>query len=320
MKVKISDMMAHIEDDSVTLRTDNTASLANIKEATMKKIHGDNTGHKTPRRLSRTLLIAAVVAAALSISALAVWRLSLKELEAQNGSLSMAGLRGTAQYAASEEWEGYVQDWFDKGENMAEPGSETDEYFDYCALSEEAKAELDSLLDRYDLKMHETPVYAYTLEELYALTGRSGFMPAGAQSGEYPVGGRFYPDGTFFFNGDLDVPDAGGVAYQFYSCNKDYFTRGLSLLSERLENPVEWTYTTSEGVAVLLALGSYTSVMAADMDDCFVFVNILSGRDNDRQGGSDAATAAYGAPILDRAALEALAESFDLTAINDLSA
>ena len=290
----------------------------------MSKLNLDTKTYTHKHKTSRVLLIAAMIVMALSASAFAIWKLSLRDLEgpkevfSEQSTLSLSSIQGTTQYIAAAEWERHVQEWFDEGENMVQPDYVADEYSMYEAISQEAKDTLDALLVKYDLKMHGMPTYPGTLDELYSAVGVSGFMPAPGTGGVQPVSGTLYDDGTFSLNCAADLPDVGTVAYQFYSFGKAYFTRGAYMLADRLEAPEEWIYTTSEGIDVLLAIGRYKSILAVDMDDCFIFVNIMSGRMNDA-AGNDGATAAYGAPTLDRMALEAFADSFDFKIINALS-
>lgn len=325
MEKKISDMMDHILDDTVDIQILDIASSKKIKEETMSKLYTKTDSNKRVRKTASIILIAAVIALALSASAFAICQLCLEGLKGpaevfpDDNMLSLVSIQGTTQYAAATEWEGYVQAWYDAGENMVEPGMETDEYFYYHAITQEARDTLDALLKKYDLKMHSAPTNANTLAELYSTVGISGFMPAIGETGDYPVSGTIYDDGTFSFNCTADLSGAGSVSYQFYSFGKDYFTRGIYMFEDRLESPEEWQYTTADGVDVLLALGEYKSILAVDMDNCFIFVNIMSGKSNETTG-TDGADASYGMPTLDKAALEVFAESFDFTAINGLSA
>lgn len=323
MKKRISDMMDNIQDDSVDIQIKDIASSQRIKEVTMSKLHPAAKTYTHKHRPHRVLLIAAAIAMALSAGALALWRLSLRDLEGpkevftDQGTLSLSSMQGTAQYAAAAEWEGHVQRWFDEGENMVQPGYVPDEYAMYNAFSQEAKDTLDALLAKYGLKMHGMPANPGTLDELYSAVGVSGFMPG--PGGERPASCTLYVDGTFSCSSAAELLNARAVNYQLCAFGKEYFTRGAYMLADRLEEPEEWTYTTSSGVEVLLALGSGKSILAVDMDDCFIFVDIMSGRTN-AAAGNDAAAAAYGAPALSKAALEAFAEGFDFKAINGLSA
>lgn len=96
-----------------------------------------------------------------------------------------------------------------------------------------------------------------------------------------------------------------------YCLTKGTFTR-LGYLLANTSDFNEWAYITEEGTDVLLAISDNKSIMAANLDNCFVFVNILSGTDNNRGH-------ALGAQPVDKSSIEAFAECFDFMAINSLS-
>ena len=74
MKIRISDMMDHIRDDTVDIQAADRASMERIKEATMGKIHTQpGTGSRSRRPARAALAVAAaVLALALSVTAYAV--------------------------------------------------------------------------------------------------------------------------------------------------------------------------------------------------------------------------------------------------------
>lgn len=71
MENKISDMMDHILDDTVDIQILDVASSEKIKEATMSKLYTKTDSNKRVHKVSRVILIAAIVALALSVSAFA---------------------------------------------------------------------------------------------------------------------------------------------------------------------------------------------------------------------------------------------------------
>ena len=294
------------------------------KEASMKKLHGNTNTHRRTRKVSTILIAAALAVSLLTGAAFAIYHFGLKDLEGptvQIGeeevhTLALNGLKGTPEYEAAQKWESHVNEWYEKGENLLTVDSvvdESDMYFNYGAISQEAKDTLDALLDEYGLKMHNTHTYVYSFDELDAALGISGFMPAAGDNGELPVSGSVYDDGTFSFNCAAALPDGTDVRYQFYHFVNGTFTRIGNLLADANDFE-EWTYTTSSGDDVLLAISANKSIMAVNLDSSFVFVNILSGTEN-----SDANRTSYGAQPVEKSDLEAFADSFDFAALNGLS-
>lgn len=313
MEIKISDMMDHIQDDSVQIRTKEFTSPERIKEVTMATLHTQTKTHKLSHKASRVLMIAAALVMILSISALAAfgWPFSLNAMQGEGGNhLSLNGIAGMPEYEAALEWESLLKK-LDANELF--PDTVIDNYSEYSAFSQEAKDSLDSLLKKYGLRMHKNRTQLCSIEELYAAAGAEGFMPVPGDSGVYPVSARYYDDGTFTFNCAALLPDGTNILYNCYCQVKGTFTR-LGYLMADANNFEEWSYTTEDGTAVLLAIGNNNSILAANLDNCFVFVHIRSGTVNNRGDGS------LGAQTIDKSDLEAFSEGFDFTVINGLSA
>ena len=68
MKIKISDMMDHVENVPVEIREKDISSAELIKEATMKKIHKTSSQTHVVRKISKAGIVAAVMVATLSIT------------------------------------------------------------------------------------------------------------------------------------------------------------------------------------------------------------------------------------------------------------
>lgn len=328
MKIRISDMMDHMPDDSVPVRGEDAVSVGKIKERVAAGLRFASAERGGPRRVRRVLLIAAALALVLSLSAAGINRIiSLAEMRGPDThygpTVSEVGLSGSPEYQASLEWNEYLRELYDSGKNEPAPGAEWDVYDEYGAHSLEARDTLDSLAERYGLRLHaETYTQVNSLEDLYAVTGVNGFMPETGglgkfeEAGHYPLGGKVYGDGTLSFNASAALPGVSRVLYSFNSYAKGLFHRDPNPIV-RDAGLEEWTYTTNDGTQVLLALGSYQSIMAAELEDCFIYVHIYSGSDNNGSG-TDSADRSRGEPAVGRADLEDFAESFDFAAINAL--
>jgi len=62
---------------------------------------------------------------------------------------------------------------------------------------------------------------------------------------------------------------------------------------------------------VLLAISANKSILAVNLDNSLVFVNILSGTENSDENRSN-----YGAQPISKSDLEAFADSFDFVTLN----
>lgn len=323
-------MMALIQDDTVPLQIETIASSERIKELTMAKIHTKT--HKRINKASRMLLIAAVAVMVLTASALAVVTLNfgLKDMQGRTAhSISSNGFSGMPEYEAGVEWSAYLHEAYEEGTNDPPLPDETghveeDSYYKYGAYSQEAKDTLDALLEKYGLKMHESRTECRSIEALYNAAGKEGFMPAVGDNvadgdeyplsggDKYPISGVYYDDGTFNFTCGALLSDGRSILYNVECIAKGTFTRDAGVNGGPDEYE-EWSYTTEGGTDVLLAISKNKSILAADLDNCYVFINIRSGTVNDSGDGS------MGAPTVDKSDLEALAEEFDFVVINSLS-
>lgn len=324
MKIKISGMMDYIQDESVRVGGWAGVSAERVKERTMANLGAAPKGRGKSLRVSRILLIAAAVAAVLSVSAVASRGFGLREMQGtvpdSGSTVTVPGLSGTPEYQAALEWQGYLDEWYKTGENENDPYNTHWDVYDYeGAHSQLARDTLDSIVEKYGLRM-KTKVHTSveSLEELYSELGADGFLPEMPKSREYDASGReFEAEGRVFDGGGFaffcaaDFP-GGYVKYSIRCYAKGIFDYGWHEYDYGYE---DWNYTTAEGVEVMLALGSAQSIIAADLENCFIRVNIHSGTHNIMQAHSS-----YGEPTLDREDLEAIADIFDLAAIDALVA
>jgi len=109
------------------------------------------------------------------------------------------------------------------------------------------------------------------------------------------------------------LADGKPLLYQFYSAVKGTFSRSDYLLAN-LDNFEEWEYVTADGTTVILAISANKSLLVANLDNCFVFVNILSGTEN-----NDSSKTSYGAQPIDKGDLEAFADGFDFAKLITLA-
>ena len=94
--------------------------------------------------------------------------------------------------------------------------------------------------------------------------------------------------------------------YQFHYARKGYLDT-VVLNVGSLEDYQDWEYQTRCGVAVKLSLGPSRSFIWADLEEGFLFVNVLDGTQGDE---------IFSDGPIDRAGLEAIADSFDFSALS----
>lgn len=352
MKKNISDMMDNIQDDTVSILIQNTASTQRIQEATMKKIHAAQR-HRN-RLLPRILFIAALLIMAFSAAAFTVYRLSFESFRGpmlevsspapsdsvdENGNVTTSQSviqvetklllpDDTVQGKAGKEWNACMDKMQEEGKNSWQ--DDTPDYPGYAlmrARTQEARDQLDIILAKYHLTLPTEDEYLLTLDELYAHVGIQDFLPeeGGPLDMEtmstlngFPL--CFWSGG----NGNLRIgdaarlPDGRNLAYRLICINRKTFSQqGVSVGS--IDDYESWNYTTSGGTQVVLAMEENSSMMMAMLEHCYVYISIASGTEN-AGGNSDAADFAAGMPTVDRGTLEMLAEQFDFAAIDSLAA
>ncbi len=274
---------------------------------------GRNTGRKIA-----VLALAAALIAALSFTAYAkgFFRLQDMEVEHPEGwgyeAVNTSGYEGSANYMAMEEWDRYLEfcPW---GENDPQPKAESDMYDGFMAYSEKARARLDEILAKYGLKMPEYDENFGGHTELCSYLGIDGFFPECKEKGVNPVYAIYFQGGSFHLWDVAQMPNGESFGCNIYRYDKDYFVRTVNIVTE-WESLEEWSYVCADGTELLLALGDNKSIIAADLENSFVFIHLSTGRINyNPEKGRD------GTQTFDKAELEEFAELVDFSVIDSIS-
>lgn len=307
--------MDFLQDDSVALAPRGVASSAEIKEVVMKKLQTENSSYRTKPKFTRTVLIAAVVAMVLSVAAFAVYRYSLRDLVSSEPSdakttLTLAGYQDSNEYKAAEEWEKYLRQTYASG-----AAEQIDESLplasrDLGVYSGEMAAKLQQIAGCYGLTLPQSEQTLTDETALRTALGVGAFLPAEPADSSFESGAVLYDTGSFRLVDAAALQGGGTLRYQLYRSVKGSFTRSYCLFAD--PNSFEqWEYTTAKGTLVTLALGKNKSILTANLDGSFVFVNILSGTEN-----GDSQLTSYGAQKLAKSDLEAFADSIDFAVLN----
>lgn len=280
MEKKISDMMALIQDDSVPIRIETIASSERIKELTMAKLHTKK--YRRMSKASRMVLIAAVAVMVLTASALAVMTLNFGLKDMQGSSPDTISVNG---HAGMPEYEAAVNPQDDAG-----------------------------AAEEYGLKTHEVVAEIHSLDDFFEAAGVDGFLPEVGDASEYdfrsehPISGGYYDDGSFDLNCTALMSDGKKIFYNINSQKRGTYANKVEIVGGP-DDYEEWSYVTEDGTNVLLGIGDNRSLLAVDLEDCYVFILIRSGTVNDTREGVE---------TVDKSDLEAFAEGFDFAVINSL--
>ncbi len=322
MDKKISDIFGYGDEIAVDWGTGESCDPAEIKELTMKRIHDENItpteygrAVKKARPVWRTLLIAAVAAVLLAGTALAVYQYTLRDAAIEDvptwesehyewkageteTRLSLNGFYDSPEYQAYVEWTDWLRSW---NEEHPDPWTELgvdDSYYEtpanylvYTAYLSEQGEVLDEIAAKYGLSLLSESSEIRSEAQLCRALGLESLL-----ADEYEMeGGYFFDNGTFKVSGRTSV-NGKSVDFTIWNAVKGSFIP----LSDRLpEDYTEWSYTTTDGLEVILmtdTLRGHTTVIAP-LSGCYVTASITT---------DDAQAAQAFADAMDLSALEAL--------------
>lgn len=227
---------------------------------------------------------------------------AVTEEMASTGLISLQGYHDTPEHRAMEEWQAFLANYDDGGllERLGnDPSGFEKEYGLYLVYSQEMADAFDQILEKYGLKQHTDMIDdLYTNEALCAQVG-GDFLGKNQAYSTY-----MYEDGTFHFDGEIELEEYGTLDYQFMRCVRGSFTDVMLSVGD-VRDYREWVYETASGVPVTLALGPSKALVVADLPDAFVTINVLAGEETPPQ------TFSSGALLEEN--LELFADSFDFS-------
>ena len=180
--------------------------------------------------------------------------------------LSLQGVKGTPGYQATKEWHEWLKtyDPDDRIYHSKEAFSEDfgDDYDSYNLYTREMKDKLDEICDKYQLnllgKMYVDPDEAAACKAL----GIQGILRSDARAQTNFGSVRYYADGSFTVEGKMTL-ETQAWPYEeivtFSCCRKDSFSDLYGSVGPE-GTYEEWTYTTTQGVDVLLVLEQRNAV------------------------------------------------------------
>lgn len=331
----IRELLDDYMDNGIDIRAKEIVSVTHVKEDVMNRI--EKTARRKHSRLWPTLVAAALCVALLTATAFAAGIFKLGERQVENNAanapsdkyvtavsteetfgtsdlpaVSAIGVIGSNEFLAAQEWEQYVTTSVEDGTNELDPTDfQADGYTWVHAYSPEARDTLDAILEKYGLKLssYEENI---TSKVLYDMTGKVDILPMNGDRNEGSAYGRYFEGGALQIIDRADIREGLSVDYDLYRSVKGWFSRDIRIVAE-LDTMEEWAYTTDDSTVVILTMGENQSVLMAELDNSFVYVHIRSGSEN-----TDPCRSSYGCPTVDKAALEAFADSFDFSALDSI--
>lgn len=295
---------------------------------------------KHTRKSARTALLLAAAVAILSISALAVYQYTIRDAllpaaeetteeplaasaetqpptpatEAGDQWLSMSlnGFSDSPEYKAYAEWTAWNDAWWEENPDPWAALGEDDSYFEtaenyayyYSASFSEQAEKLDEILGKYGLTLHTAECEFRTEEELYSILGVEDIFSKELSQ----VSGYIYDDGSFKAEKVLSMGEEFKTMTVFLAAKGSFSMISGSMPADYQE----WTYTTTDGTEVLLALGHADGTLGEpnDPQDRGVILAELEG----------AYVFAGFTGITDRAELERYADGIGFQVLNTVFA
>lgn len=193
-------------------------------------------------------------------------------------TISLSGYQGSPEAEALREWNEFLENYdtdhkiLDKLGNDVFVAEGRDDWSMYSVYSYEMGEKLDEIANKYGLKLHNEVNIINRDELMYRVGGN--FMDT-VKGGAY-----IYEDGTFHFEGDMELDGYGTIGFQLVRKVKGTFDESYLNIGQSGDYE-EWQYITSCGEPVLLEMGLYqTSLIFADYEECFISVNVLAGIEN----------------------------------------
>ena len=294
-----------------------------IEEAQTDTIRARTSGRK---RLRKPLLAAAIIAMTLLLVGCAVvYVMSLQDVVITQDAytppaapgestgpaqirniISLQGYAGPPGYQATKEWYEFRQTYQYPDDGAEIPMEERLDYLAYGCFFQEEIDKVDEICEKYGLNKLGIGWIEEEPETTFEALGIHGLLLPGAQADVRYSQGYYYWDGTFDIPFDLtltgeDTPWKFPLSMSLRYVMKTSFD-GVYGFTGPLESYEEWTYTTAQGVDVLMALSEDNARMIVDQQDAFLTVFVNNVRAGDISDGERKLT---------RAGLEAAAEVID---------
>lgn len=220
---------------------------------------------RKPAKRIVSMAVAAMLTLVLSISAYAIYQISVTDYilrDAEQKTISLVGYKDTPEYEAYSEWAAYLDENGGSLQNDVAIGN----YYD---ASEEHIDELEAVADKYALNLHTALVFFDNggIQNLYDCLNIEPFM-----SDNYDVmSGYVYEDGTFKLEAIQFLENDDSFNVSIFVNVKGSFAMISSHMTADYE---EWAYDTASGVPVDLVLDSDgIGFILAETDGAYVYAS-----------------------------------------------
>lgn len=253
--------------------------------------------------LRRPVLIAAIIALMLLLMGCAAVILHLQDLKIAEESItrrhdaqgqhiepteitadviSIRGYKDSPNQLATREWYEFVQSYdTDQSIFFSTPEEDIlalgDYYLAYGCYTQEMVDKVDAIAEKYSLKLlsADTVIQRWQIPVMFDALGIDSLCHDGAAAKVTDGAGYFYPEGNFKYEFEFLLPQEGNnwtyeIWASLYYTKKDYFDPDyITVDSEQYD---QWTYTTSDGMEILIAMGYRSTLLFAEQEDAYLTV------------------------------------------------
>lgn len=202
--------------------------------------------------------------------------------EVTEAVISLRGYPGSPNQLATREWYDFEKTYDPQKQLMVDDqpeGVDHSHYYAYGCYTTEMAEKVDEIAAKYGLKLlsPETVVQRYQMDIMFEALGIKDVCHSEKTAKVTSGAGYFYPEGNFKYEFDLFLPMADGEtspmisAYMLYA-KKDYFDPDYQRIDAELFE--EWTYTTSDGHEILVAMSSWGGYLFGETEDAYLTVSL----------------------------------------------
>lgn len=191
------------------------------------------------------------------------------ETEVELDVLSMQGIKGSPNYLANQEWLAFTNSYTHTG---GEYWESEPEYWAYSVQNQEMVDKLDEICGEYGLKVIGKPWHEHIdCNQFLTLLGVDSLLKPNADATLSIPAGRFFPGGSFTIYGTLNLANTDNM-FTYHCVKKDVFYDVFGYVDG--DSVSQRTYTTTDGVNLLLLESDQSGMILADREDCFLSLSI----------------------------------------------
>ncbi len=201
--------------------------------------------------------------------------MSVQSGEEVYNHIGLSGYQESPEAQALAEWQAFLATYDTDCAILEEIGNgptgiDESRYGLYGVYTQDMADKLEEIIQKYGLKLH-TDCNTVSQDEL-------AFRIGGAFMQNELIGywAYIYEDGSFLFDGDMELQDHGTVGYQFMRNVKGTFSESILNIGD-VSDYQEFEYATFKGEIVRFALGSDKALIYMNSESCFILMNILGG-------------------------------------------